>query len=196
MKIRNLLSLILLLTLGLKLQAQTLSQEEMMAKMMAANKVGTEHDLLKAMEGKWKEDANYVMMPGQPPVKGTGTFTIKMILGGRFAQVESKVDAMGHKSEHLTLLGHDNRRGVYTVEMFDTYGTYSSSAEGTYDAASKTLTLNGSESDPLMPHPMKFRVIYRFPDKDTIEFEIWFLTDENGNPTENKAVWSTSKRVK
>jgi hypothetical protein len=175
------------------LHAQT--QEELMAKAMAANVVGKEHDILKAMEGEWEETFYYQMAPDQPAMTVVSKAKVKMILGGRFAQVKGQATMMGETSERLSILGHDNRRGVYTIDGFDTYGTYAIHAEGKYIEATKSIILEGVENDPLMPHPMKFRMVFRFPDANTMESEIWFLTGMNGEEVENKAVWSTAKRV-
>ena len=191
------LTLYISLSLPCLLHAQQpLSQDQLMTKAAAANVVGTEHDLIKAMAGKWKEETYYNFDPSQPPMKVTGTATTRLILGDRFAQLEAVSMFMGEKSERMTIFGHDNRKGLYTWDGYDTFGTYAVHAEGTYDEGTKTLTMAGTEADPLMPHPIEFRVILRFPNPDQIDYEIWFLTDMDGNPVENKIVWATTKRVK
>lgn len=177
--------------------AQTpLSEDELAAKTAAANTIGPEHDLLKLMAGKWKEETYYLLDPSQPPMKVAGTAETRMILGGRFAQLDSKSMFAGEKLERMTIFGHDNRRDVYTWDGYDSFGTYAVHAEGTFDDATRTLTLMSTEDDPLMPSPTRYKFVMRFPNKDQIDYEIWFLTDLEGQPTENKIVWATTTRVK
>jgi hypothetical protein len=194
---KHLLPFLLFLALhGLVWAQQPLTEAELAEKAAAANVVGKEHDLIKAMAGKWKEETNYDFQPGQPPMVIPGKAKTRLILGGRFACLEAASIFNGEKFERMTILGHDNRKGVYTWDGYDSFGTYAVHAEGTYDAATKTLTMNGIEEDPFLPQPLIFKVVMRFPNPDQIDYEIWFLNDINGNKTENKLVWATTKRVK
>lgn len=188
--------LAILFLCGLAQAQQPLTEAELAEKVAAANVVGKEHDLIKGMAGKWKEETNYAFQPGQPPMVIPGKAKTRLILGGRFAQLEAESVFNGEKLERMVIFGHDNRRGVYTWEGYDSFGTYAVHAEGTYDAATKTLTMNGIEEDPFLAQPLIFKVVMRFPNPDQIDYEIWFLNDINGNKTENKLVWATTRRVK
>ena len=65
-------------------------------------------------------------MPGAPPMTFTGTSDAKMILGGRFLQINGSAQAAnpGMSSESLTVIGFDKRTGKYTMWGVDTDGTY------------------------------------------------------------------------
>lgn len=145
-------------------QKPPVPDEAQMRKMMQAAMEmaapGEQHALLAKLAGDWKVTGRF-FIPGQEGVEFTGTTGNKMILGGRFLQFEGSFTSqtLQLSSESLMVYGFDKRTGKYTLWTVDTMGTYSVSAEGDYDAATRTWTLHGEVVEPSMDKvPFKFVV--------------------------------------
>lgn len=142
------------------------SVEQFMAAVEAQSKPVAAHDALAAFDGKWEASAN-LYLGGPGPMNSTGTSTNHWILGKRFMQVETAVgDAKTVRSEAVTIYGYDTRIQKYTVIGLDTFGTYGIYAQGDYDAASKTLTLLGTNDEA--GRQMDFRWVVKFESADRI----------------------------
>jgi hypothetical protein len=98
--------------------------------------------------GEWKYKMKMWMDPNGDPMVTEGTSSGEMILGGRYLKMVYKGTAMGMPFEGWMILGYDNTTHEVTSVWYDNFGTGTSIAKGTYDAASKTLTLQGSSVDP------------------------------------------------
>ncbi|RMH04055.1 MAG: DUF1579 domain-containing protein [Planctomycetota bacterium] len=118
----------------------------MMAEMQKLAAPGEMHKLLARMEGEWKL-AFEMNMPGAPPMKSTGSSTVRMVLGGRYLQEELKGSFMGMPFEGLNLIGYDNFRKEFHSTWFDTSSTWKTTAVGSYDPATKTLEFHGTMRD-------------------------------------------------
>ncbi|HVZ41425.1 MAG TPA: DUF1579 family protein [Candidatus Kapabacteria bacterium] len=173
--------LIALVTMGVVTAARAQSpMEEMMKKAQP----GPQHELLKEIAGTW----NYRLtdyMSGTPQTSN-GTATSAMILGGRFLKVETFGTMMGMSANTFSMMGFDNRNGKYFMWEVDEMGTYSVFAEGTYDAASRKLTLRGENEEEGQKVP--FRFTYTMIDKDHFTFEIAFSLGSAGKPMEQKVL--------
>lgn len=138
-------------------QAQSSMDDMMkMAQQMAAP--GEQHKLLAKLAGNWKFTGKF-FMPGQPPMEFAGRSENKLILGDRFLQVNGFSESQNPslKVQSMTVYGFDKRIGKYTAWGIDTWGTYSVSAAGDYDAQTKTITLSGENEEPGMGKiPFKF----------------------------------------
>jgi hypothetical protein len=99
---------------------------------------GTEHEMLKKDVGTW--DATVEMfMPGAPPSVSKGTEIVTM-LGGFWQLSEFKSEMMGQPFEGRGTTGYDPAKKKYVGTWVDTMGPAYYTVEGTYDAATKTLT--------------------------------------------------------
>ena len=134
------------------------SMEEMMKQAQQMAAPVEQHHRLAKREGHWKVSGTF-NIPGAPPMTFTGTGDAKMILGGRFLQINGSAQAAnpGMNSESLTVIGFDKRTNKYTMWAIDTYGTYSISATGDHDDATNTTTFLGENEEPGMGKiPFKF----------------------------------------
>jgi len=120
---------------------------------------GDMQKILAAADGKWSEEISLWMTPGQPS-KSTGTVEYKMILGGRYQQgnITGSFGGMPYEAESIT--GYDNLKKLF-------FSSYVDNMEGTYDAATKTITLNGTEQDPMTGKDMKIRETLKMLDDHT-----------------------------
>jgi hypothetical protein len=127
---------------------------------------GEQHQLLATMAGNWEMSIQMWGKPGMEPMKSTAKGQNEMILGGRFLRVASSGQMMGMKTESMTLMGFDGRSEKFTLVGFDTMGTYYVTAEGDYDAESKTFVLSGTSEHP------------KFGFSETYQFQLKLVSDD------------------
>src|SRR5687767_7477072 len=87
------------------------TKQELMKKWTEASTPGTQHDVLKGMAGQWKYTSKWWENAKATPQESTGTSSMKLILGGRFLQHETKGKAMGMPFEGVGITGYDNLKG-------------------------------------------------------------------------------------
>ena len=156
------------------------SDAEMMAMMMELSKTGENHKLLAKGVGKWTYKLKHWMDPSQPPSESTGVSETKPLLDGRYFISEhngkfampgpdGKTTDMEFKG--IGIEGYDNVKKKFVSSWVDNMGTGIMISEGTYDAASKTLTaLTECEMMPGMKS--KIRQVLKIKDDNnrTLEF--------------------------
>jgi Protein of unknown function (DUF1579) len=159
------------------------SESEMMKQMMELAKLNENHKLLASMDGTWTFVVK-MWMNGDTtakPQESKGTAVRKSIMGGRYVTMEVKgkmqmPDEKG-KMKDMDFNGmaweaYDNAKQKFVATWIDNMGTGIMMMEGTYDAASKTLTSTGEfQMTPTMS--MKIREALKMPDKDHMNLE-WF----------------------
>jgi hypothetical protein len=159
-----LLTFICFFTIGGRALAQ---DADAMKKMTDFMTPGDMQKILAAANGKWSEDINLWMAPGQSPSKSTGTVEYKMILGGRYQQGNITASFNGMPYEAVSITGYDNMKKLFFSTYVDNMGTGVLNMEGTYDAATKTITLTGTEQDPMTGKEMKMRETLKMVDDHT-----------------------------
>ncbi len=137
---------------------------------------GDMHKMLASMDGKWAEEVTLWMDPSQPPMKSTSTMESKMILGGRYQQSNVSGSFGGMPFEAMSVMGYDNMKKLFTSSWIDNMGTGVLMMEGPYDAATKTITLIGSEMDPMTGKEMKMRQTIKIIDNNTQVMEMYNMT--------------------
>jgi len=163
----------------------SLSAQEMnMEEAMKLATPGPQHKLLNDMVGKFTQKIKFNYAPGQS-MEGDGAGTTESIIGGRFIQIKSVGKVMGMETEVMTIMGYDRRKNKYTLFSIDGMGTYSVSAEGDYDEATKLMTLKGTEEDPTMKMKMDFKFIFDLSNSNERKMDIVFI---NPDGSENKMV--------
>lgn len=186
--IQGLVAAAVLSLLAMPAQAQQPTEEEMqkrMAKSMAIAGPGEEHQLLAKMVGTWDQEIKLYMNPGAEPMVMTGKATSKLILDGRFLQTESEGGSPPMVVKTFTLMGYDRRHERYTTIGMDTMGTYYVTAAGTYDQATRTLTLSGKDEDPVIGHTQEYDFVTRFESDNKYVWEAVFKDEmhtKGGDP--------------
>lgn len=138
-----------------------------MEKMKAAMAPGEAHQKLAPFAGKWNYTAQFWMTPDAPPETMTGTGMNEMVYGGRFLKQVATGTWMGEPWEGTGYTGYDNIRKEYQSIWVDSMATGIMWAEGDYDDATQTLTLNGTGSCPLTGEAHhKVRSEWKLIDKD------------------------------
>jgi Protein of unknown function (DUF1579) len=119
-----------------------------------------EHDRLRELTGPWKITTKLWFDPSGEAETWSGTGSGKMILGGRFLQIDTDTRTGPFAVESLTILGFDRRTGEYTMTGIDTLGTYSITAAGKWDEARKGVVLNGSYLQPPQMTQQKYQFLW------------------------------------
>jgi hypothetical protein len=146
---------------------------EMMAKWQAYATPGDAHKVLGQIVGDWGYTVNWWNTPGSEPEVSTGESENEWIMDGRFLEMNYDGMSMGQKFKGMGIVGYDNAKKEYTSVWIDTMGTGIMTATGTYDAAAKTLTENGSYTDPMTGKGKSFRGVTTFVDKDSYKYELF-----------------------
>ena len=135
-----------------------------------ASKPAKEHALLQQLAGTWKASFKFLMpgMPGAGSGTGTPTATETDELLGELWVVARYDDPgmMGGRFSGAELLGYDPAKKKYVSAWADNQSTELALQEGTYDAATRTLTLSGESSDPMSGQKGTVRTVVRWSDDD------------------------------
>lgn len=150
------------------------SMDRMQAYQMELMQPGRAHELLARLGGSWKMTIRMWPAPGADPLESSGTSAHEMILGGRFLSLESTGEMFGQPIEARVMLGFDGRTDRYSYVGFDTMGTYFVTADGEYDAETKTLTLSGVNEHPKIGLTEEFDILFRLDSADAFRTQVIF----------------------
>jgi len=153
---------------------------------------GTEHDWLAKYAGTWEQTYTMYASPESEPMVSVGKAEAEMILGNRFLQSVSRGNMMGMDVESISLFGFDKRFKKYTLDGYDTMGTYGIHAEGVYDPNLKSIRFRGKNYEPLIKDYVDYTMTFKFIDDDHYNVELIFHFP-NGN--DMKIMEIESKRI-
>lgn len=193
--------MIVLFVFSLPVQAQDppspVEQEALQMEFRKLADPGPEHKLLGSLEGTWNQEIRLWMSPGAEPMISMGRTANRMILGGRFLECLSEGGEGEMRMESMTIMGHDNRYGEFTLIGLDTWGTYYITARGTMDQESNVITMSGSDADPIMGFDQVYDMVVRFMNEDKYIVEVIFKNPEmTGGADEFKMVEITHTRIR
>jgi|SRR5579872_1298851 len=129
-------------------------------------KPGPEHDILKKMVGNWDLTMKFAGNENK------GKVTYKMVLDGLWLESSLESEIFGTKFYGKGLDSYDSKKKKYVSTWFDSMTASPMVMEGTYDKATKTLTLTG-EGPGMDGKPTKHKSISVMPDDDTINFSMY-----------------------
>jgi hypothetical protein len=140
------------------------AQDAMMAEMAKYAAPGPMHtDFMKPLVGVWKTVVTTYV--GATPQISEGTCKRSMILGDRFLESQHTGSFAGAPFEGLELLGFDTRKSQFSSVWIDNMGTTMAvSSGGSYDPATKTLTITSSFDDPMTGKPTPVKMVTRIVD--------------------------------
>jgi hypothetical protein len=142
-----------------------------LAQMPPMPQPGPEHEMLKKDVGTWDATVEMFMAPGAPPSVSKGTETVTM-LGGFWQVTEFKSEMMGQPFEGRGAMGYDPAKKKYVGTWVDTMTPAYYTVEGTYDAATKTMTAVMEGPDP-SGAVTKTRETTEWKDADTRVFTMY-----------------------
>ncbi len=176
------------------------NESEMMA-MMEMAKPGENHKLLANGVGTWDYHVKAWMSPdpNAAPTESSGTAVTRAVLDGRFfiSEHTGKFQMPGPDGKMMEMdfkgmgtEGYDNAKKKFVATWIDNMGTGIMGLEGTYDAATKTLTYRG-EYEMMPGMKTKIREVLKVPDRDHRIFE--FFEDRGGKEVRTLEISYTRK---
>lgn len=151
---------------------------------------GEMHKWMASMNGKWAAEGKMWMDENKPPAETKGTVENRMVLNGLYQESVHKGEMMGMPFEGHGTLGYDNMKKMFVSTWVDNMGSGIMLMEGTYDDASKTLTLTGKWDDPVKGK-MDVKQICKMIDDKTETMEMY------GTPAGGKEMkWMEMKLTK
>ncbi|HET6361531.1 MAG TPA: DUF1579 domain-containing protein [Gemmatimonadota bacterium] len=131
--------------------AQGARAQEMTPEMMETwarfSNPGEHHQIFNEMAGSWTHKVTMWMAPGAPPMESTATSTSELSMDGRWLEDTFSGTMWGMPFEGHNLLGYDNFREEYVSIWRDNLSTAPMISRGTYDPATKTLTMTATVDD-------------------------------------------------
>ena len=149
---------------------------------------GSSHQLLAKAEGEWTGEMTMWMAPDAPPMKSTVTNTNKMIMGGRYQVSTHKGDFMGQPFEGISTTGYDNAKKVFISNWVDNMGTGMMNMEGTWDEATKTMSMKGKMICPANGKECDVREKFRIVDDNTHVMEMFGPDMKTGKEYKNMEI--------
>ena len=136
---------------------------------------GDVHKMMASWDGTWTGDISMWMQPGAPEQKTVGTLVNKMILNGLYLQGTNTGNMMGMPFTGLSTTAYDIHRKEFVSTWIDNMGSGIMVLKGTWDEASKTITLKGKSTDPGTTAEMDVRETFRIIDDNTQEMEMFIM---------------------
>jgi uncharacterized protein DUF1579 len=165
--------------------------EDATARYLTLSRPGPHHQHLAAFAGSYDARMRTAQMEGRPASETKGTVEAKMILDGRFLELEIKTQAEGRTMTVLHILGHDNARERPTQLVLSNQSTAVTSAEGVCEEEGKTLRFDAFVEAPAAK--MTYRTVYRRTGEG--EFAIaTFMPDKEGKPFLMNEMLCTKRR--
>jgi hypothetical protein len=163
--------------LGLLVSAPLAAQqptEADMAAMMEAVSPDEHHAVLEQLVGSWNHAIKFYAAPGAPAADLTATSVAEMSMGGRYLVTEFSGDFMGAPFEGREVMGYDKVKGKYFALWHDNMSTGPMISWGSWDPATKTMTMEGTGSDPMSGNPdLRIRNTTQLLDDGSVHYENW-----------------------
>jgi hypothetical protein len=134
---------------------------------------GDMHKWMASTDGVWTGETKSWMAPDAPPTTSTATMTNKTMLGGRYQESVYKGTMEGMPFEGKGTMGYDNAQKKFVSTWVDNMGTGMVIMTGQYDQSSKTMTMNGTMTDPSTGKDCKLRQVITFTDDKTQKTEMY-----------------------
>jgi hypothetical protein len=164
--------------------AQEPTAEEMAA-MMAAVAPDENHAILESFVGAWNHAIQFYPAPDAQPMEMTATSVSEMTMGGRYVVSELDGTFMGAPFVGRETMGYDKVKGKYFSVWVDNMSTGPTVAWGTWDPATKTLTMEGTVTDPMSGNP-------EIPTKNTSQLlDDGSVHHENWGPAPDGTMYKT-----
>jgi len=127
---------------------------------------GPAHKVLESRVGNWTTLLRMWNEPGSPPSFDAGTAEIKWILGGRYLEISYDGTILREPFQGVGHTGFDNLKQEYVSTWIDNAGTGINHSEGTFDAATQSITYTGECPDTNEWKYVKCRTVEKQIDAD------------------------------
>lgn len=155
---------------------------------------GPQHAMMAKSNGVWNAETTMWMEAGGKAETSTGTAVNKMILGGRYQQSSFKGTMMGQTFEGVATTGYDNARKLYVSNWVDNMGTAMLNMEGSWDEASKSITMTGKMYCAANKKDCQMREVFKMVDDNTQVMEMYGPDMKTGKEYKNMEIKYTRKK--
>ncbi len=167
----------------------------MMAKMMEYGTPGPMHTMLASWNGTWNDETTMWEYEGATPQKSTGTAVNTMIMGGKYQHSTHSGNMMGMPFEGMSIVGYDNATKQFVSSWVDNWSTGIMNMSGTWDDATKTMTLTGTMPDICRPgKECSFREVFKVIDDNTQHMEMYGPDSKTGKEMKMMEINLTRKK--
>lgn len=153
---------------------------------------GEEHKMMAKWDGTWTGEVT-MWMPGAPEQKSTSTAENKMIMNGLYQQSTHTGDMMGMPFNGISIVGFDVHKKEFISSWIDNMGSGIMVLKGPWDAATKTITLKGTMTDPGTKGDCEIRETFKIIDDNNQEMEM-FLKMPDGSEMKTMNIKYTRKK--
>lgn len=135
-------------------------------------KPGDMHAWMAKLNGSWEADITSYSNPAAPEKsKGKAVYTAS--LNGLYQEGKVSGTMMGMPFEGKSWMGYDNSKKMFVSTWIDNMGSGIVYMTGTYDEASKTLTLKGTQTDPYTGKDAALREVMKVTDDNNFSMEMY-----------------------
>lgn len=191
---RIILFIFFLLPAAAFLKASAQNEAEAMKNWMEYATPGDMHKLMASWNGTWTAEITMWTTQGAEPAVSTGTAVNKMTMGDRYQLSNFTATLMGMPFEGMSILGYDNFKKVFESTWIDNVGTGILHLSGTWDAATKTMTMKGKAVDPSTKKENDVRQVFKIIDKNTQIMEMYNPDPKTGKEYKSLEVKYTVKK--
>ena len=153
---------------------------------------GAMHKWLASFNGTWEANAVSYMNPSKPDTSKL-VQTYSMMLNGLYQEARITGQMMGMPFEGRSWSGFDNAKKKFVMTWVDNVSSGTTYLTGDYDAATKTLNLKGTQTNPTNGKDMGIREVMKVIDNDTYTLTMY---GDGPDGKEIKFMEGTFKRKK
>jgi hypothetical protein len=153
---------------------------------------GEMHKWMAKQVGTWEAEVSSWMGPGDP-VKSKATDVVTMSMNGLYQVGNFSSIMMGMPFQGQSTLGYDNGKKQFVLTWIDNFGSGIIMMQGNYDEKTRTLTLNGKQTDPVTGKDANIRQVNVYHNEDSYTATM-YGNGPDGN--EMKFMEATYKRKK
>ncbi len=153
---------------------------------------GDMHKWLAGHVGTWEADVSSYA-GGPEPSKSKATEVVKMAMNGLYQIANMSGTMMGMPFEGQSTIAYDNAKKQFVLTWIDNMGSGIMMMTGQYDAATKTMTYKGTQTDPTTGKDANVRQEQKFLDDDNY---VMTMYGDGPDGKEMKFMEATFKRVK
>jgi len=170
---RMTLLLCLVAILHCSANAQTMDSATMMKNWQDFMTPGGMQKMLAKQDGVWNTDITLWTAPGQLPQKSSGSCTNKMVLNGLYQESVYTGSVMGMAFEGHSTVGFDNAKKIFVSSWIDNMGSGIMNMQGSWDGATKSITMKGTETDPMTGKDTEVREVMKIIDDNNQTMEMY-----------------------
>jgi Protein of unknown function (DUF1579) len=166
-----------------------------MKAMMEYGTPGEMHKLLASWNGTWSGETTMWEYEGAAPQKSSGTAVNAMIFDGKYQTNTHKGTMMGMPFEGRGVTAYDNATKKFVSTWIDTWSTGIMNMSGTWDAATKSLTMSGTFPDVTRPgKECTLRQVTTVIDDNTQRFDMYGPDQKTGKEFKMMEITMTRKK--